>query len=116
MVDSLANPRGPNWTGIAAMVNGGVIVSVLALLQMHVSWWRLSPVGFLFQPGTGLNRYIWANALVAWVIVTVVFRFGGLRLYRRLRPSFFGLFLGGITSMLVSNAVRLIAGVPGEGG
>jgi len=116
MVDGLQSPRGPSPVGIVAMVTGGVVASALALLQMHVAWWRLSPVGFLFQPGTGLNVYIWANALVGWSVVTVIFRFGGLRLYRRLRPAFFGLFLGGTVGMLVSNGVRLIAGIPGQSG
>ncbi|MFB3883335.1 MAG: DUF6785 family protein [Armatimonadota bacterium] len=91
MVEGLSSPRGPDGIGIAAMVTGAAGACALALLQMHVSWWRLSPVGFLFQPGTGLNRYIWANALVAWSIVTITYRFGGLRLYQRLRPAFFGL-------------------------
>lgn len=116
MVEGLENPHGPNAIGIFAMAAGGVIVSGLALLQTHVGWWRLSPVGFLFQPGTGLNRFIWANAIVGWLIVTLVFRFGGLRLYQRLRPSFFGLFLGGTTALLLSNAIRLLTEVPGQAG
>jgi len=115
MAECLENPRGPDHTGIAGMVSGGAIATVLALLQLHVSWWRLSPVGFL-SPQNGLNWYIWANAFVAWMIVTLIFRLGGLRLYRRLRPAFFGLFLGGITSMLLSNGIRLITGDPGQVG
>jgi len=116
MVDQLQSPRGPDTQGIAAMLSGGVVAGALALLQMQVSWWRLSPVGFLLQGGWGINALIWANALVGWVIVNVIYRFGGLRLYRRARPAFFGLFLGGTISMLLSNVVRLIGGVPGQSG
>jgi hypothetical protein len=57
---------------------------------------------------------IWANAFVGWVIVNVIYRTGGLRLYQRLRPIFFGLFLGAITASLVSSAVRLLVGTPGR--
>lgn len=113
MVEQLRNPQRHDTVGILAMLSGGAIASLLAVLQTHVSWWRLSPVGFLLQGGWGINALIWANALIGWAIVTTVYRFGGLRLYRRLRPSFFGLFLGSMISMLLSNAIRLVAGLPG---
>jgi len=109
MVEGLQSPRGRDYVGIAAMVSGGVIATALGLLHLNVWWWRLSPVGFL-SPQNGLNWYIWANAFLAWLVVSLLFRLGGLRLYRRVRPAFFGLFLGGVTSMLLSNGVLLITG------
>jgi len=33
-----------------------------------------------------------------------------------MRPAFFGLFLGGTTALLLSNAVRLLTEVPGQAG
>jgi len=114
MANELQNPRGPSWMGVIATVSGGVLASVLGLLQMHVSWWRLSPVGVV-SPQWGLNRYIWANAFIGWALVTIVYRFGGLRLYQRLRPAFFGIFMGGMMSMFVANGARLLFGGPGAG-
>jgi len=96
-----------------AMLSGALVVCGLALLQMNVTWWRLSPVGFLLQGGWGINAVIWANAFVGWAVVHVVYRLGGLRLYQRLRPAFFGLFFGSMVGTLISSAVRLITGVPG---
>jgi hypothetical protein len=113
MVDKLQNPRGPDQTGIIAMVSGVLVVCALALMQMHVGWWRLSPVGFLLQGGWGINAMIWANALVGWAMVNVIYRLGGLRLYQSLRPAFFGLFFGSMVGTLVSSAVRMMTGVPG---
>jgi hypothetical protein len=40
------------------------------------------------------NRDIWANALLGWLLATLIRRFGGLRLYRNLRPAFLGLIFG----------------------
>jgi hypothetical protein len=116
MVDQLAHPQGPNLSGIVAMISGAGIATGLSLLQTNVTWWRLSPVGFLLQGGWGINAVIWANALVGWLLVTLIYRFGGLRLYREIRPAFLGLFLGSMTSLLLSNGVRLIAGLPGQAG
>ncbi|MCJ7823186.1 MAG: hypothetical protein MUQ26_08965 [Armatimonadetes bacterium] len=116
MVDQLQNPGQPDAMGIASMLSGALAAGILALLQTHVSWWRLSPVGFLLQGGWGINALIWANALVGWALVNAIYQFGGLRLYAKLRPSFFGLFLGGTIATLVSSAVLLITGGPGGGG
>jgi hypothetical protein len=116
MVDQLAHPQGANLTGIVAMLSGAGIATGLSLLQTNVTWWRISPVGFLLQGGWGINALIWANALVGWLIVTLIYRFGGLRLYRHVRPAFLGLFLGSMTSHLLSNGIRLIAGLPGQAG
>jgi len=116
MVDHLSHPQGPNLTGVIAMVSGGAIAGGLSLLQTHVGWWRLSPVGFLLQGGWGINALIWGNALVGWTLVTLIYRFGGLRLYRQVRPAFFGLFLGSAVATLLDNAVRLVAGLPGQAG
>jgi hypothetical protein len=114
MVDQLQNPQRPDPMAIIAMLSGGAVVAGLSALQMQLAWWRLSPVGFLLQGGWGINAVIWANALVGWVAVNVIYRTGGLRLYQQLRPSFFGLFLGAMTSALLSSAVRLMVGTVGR--
>lgn len=110
MVDMLQSPRGADRMGLLGMLSGVVVVCLLAVLQMQVGWWRLSPVGFLLQGGWGINAVIWANALVGWAIVNVIYRFGGLRLYQRLRPAFFGLFLGQSIAGLLSTVTLLMSG------
>jgi hypothetical protein len=113
-IAELRAPQPADLHSVLATFSGVVIAIALALLQVHVSWWRLSPVGFLLVGGWGINALIWSNALVGWGIVTVIYRFGGLRLYQQLRPVFIGLFLGGSTATLVSSAVLLCSGVPGR--
>jgi hypothetical protein len=56
----------------------------------------------------GLNDRLWTNALIAWILISVLVRFGGLRLYRRARPVFLGMALGHCVVM----AVRSIIDVP----
>lgn len=110
MVSHLQNPQPADRVGILAMLSGAAVVCGLAVLQMHVSWWRLSPVGFLLQGGWGINALIWANALVGWVIVNAIYRFGGLRLYQRVRPAFFGLFLGQSVAGMISSLLLVLSG------
>ena len=112
IAENLQTPQPADIRWIVATASGAVIACLLALLQTHVPWWRLSPVGFLLQGGWGINVLIWANALVGWAVVTVIARTGGLRLYYKLRPAFIGLFLGGAAATLLSSAVLLLSGTP----
>jgi hypothetical protein len=114
VAEQLQTPAPANVRSIIATLSGVVIACALAVLQAQVSWWRLSPVGFLLQGGWGINALLWSNALVGWIVVNVTFRAGGLRLYRRLRPAFIGLFLGGAVATLLTSAVLLLSGVPGQ--
>ncbi len=41
-----------------------------------------------------MNARIWTNALIAWLLVVSIRRFGGLPLYRKVRPAFLGMILG----------------------
>src|SRR3712207_7705060 len=53
---------------------------------------RRPPRSTLF-PYTTLFRS-WSSVLIGWAIAALVRRYGGLKLYRALRPVFLGLILG----------------------
>ncbi|NIQ99719.1 MAG: hypothetical protein GTN78_05890, partial [Gemmatimonadales bacterium] len=59
------------------------------------------------------NQHVWTNALIAWALTTLVRRYGGLRLYRALRPAFLGLVLG---QLLVEVAMAILSAVILGGG
>ena len=91
---SLRTPEGPdNWLRLALLLGGGFM---LLLVWLHGSfvWWPVSPVGFLIASSYETNRSIWANVLIAWMLTALIRRYGGLKLYRAMRPAFLGLVLG----------------------
>ncbi len=91
---ALRNPAPPdNWLRFA-MLLGAAITAGLVWLNTRFVWWSLSPIGFLIASSYETNRSLWLNALIAWVLITLVRRYGGLRLERTLRPAFLGLVLG----------------------
>ena len=91
---SLRSPEGPdNWLRLALML-GGAFMLLLVWLHSSFVWWPLSPVGFLIASSWEANRTLWASVLIGWMLTTLVRRYGGLRLYRSLRPAFVGLVLG----------------------
>jgi len=79
--------------GICSTIGGAVLMWVLLVLNRNYLWWRLNPVGYLMG-STGTLAQIWSSTLIGWACSTISLHYGGLKLYRQLRPFFLGLILG----------------------
>jgi len=91
---SLSSPeKADRWLQLAVVVGGGLTL-VLFWLTSRFVWWPLTPIGFIVASVYHTNYMVWTNALVGWTLATLIRRYGGLRLYRSLRPAFVGLVLG----------------------
>jgi hypothetical protein len=105
---SLTSPQRPDgWLRIALLVGAGITFALFRLTARFV-WWPLAPIGFIVASVYHTNEHIWTNALIGWALTAVIRRYGGLRLYRSLRPAFLGLVLG---QFLVSVAVAIFTAV-----
>jgi hypothetical protein len=84
---------GPNWLGWFIRLLGGGVMAGLLILQRRFLWWPLHPLGFV----AGMDRVMdtaWFPVLLAWLIKSVLLKYGGLKAYRALIPLFYGLVLG----------------------
>lgn len=91
---SLRSPEAPsNWQRAALLIGAALMAGMIALHSRFI-WWPVSPVGFLIASGWSTDVFVWSNALIGWILSTIVRRYGGLRLYRTLRPAFIGMILG----------------------
>jgi hypothetical protein len=86
-----------NWLR-GSYLAGALAMLGLSWLHLNLATWPLSPLGFVIASTWATDNYLWGAALVGWVVVTIVKRTGGLRLYRRLRPLFLGLVIGQVLS------------------
>jgi hypothetical protein len=84
---------GPDWGGIAAIATGGVVATALSVLRARFVWFPLHPVGYLAANSWGIHIN-WFSFFLGWLINMLVTRYGGLKIYRRLLPFFFGLIVG----------------------
>lgn len=82
------NETGWLWTGI-----GAAFMALLMLARHRFLWWPLHPLGFPIS-AIGMTNYIAFSVFLAWLIKTVVLKYGGPKLYRATRPFFLGLILG----------------------
>jgi len=89
----LSTPLRPNVAGIWAMVVGFAVAATLMVVRMHVYGWPFHALGFAISGGWSM-MWAWLSLFVAWVLKSVVLRYGGLKGYRAGLPFFFGIILG----------------------
>ncbi len=89
----LATPLKPNAAGTWAMGIGFAAAAILSVVRMHVYGWPFHALGFAISGGWSM-MWAWLSLFVAWVLKSVVLRYGGLRGYRAGLPLFFGIILG----------------------
>ena len=74
---------------------GGGIMALLMYARHHFLWWPVHYLGFPIG-ATLTIIWSWFSIFIGWFFKAVVLKYGGVMLYRRLRPLFLGLILGHI--------------------
>jgi len=69
------------------------VTFLLSALRLRFWWWPLHPVGYLVANVWG-SQWWWGPLFVAWVLKTLVIRYGGLRLYQKTVPIAVGVIVG----------------------
>ena len=82
---------------------------LLLYLRHRFLWWPIHPIG-LPVGGTYVMFFAWSSMALGWLAKWIVLRYGGITLFRRLRPFFLGMVLGQVSSAGLWMAVDLIAG------
>ncbi len=72
----------------------------LAFGRLRFTWWPLHPMAFVFLGGWPACFH-WFSFLLAWLIKVAVTKYGGARLYERLKPLMIGLIAGSMLGALV---------------
>ena len=108
----LTNPAGPHWLGWFHTGIGSVVMALLLLARRYWVWWPLHPIGF---PISSVFNWMAFNAFLAWLIKGPILRYGGVQLYRLLRPFFLGMILGQYAIYGVFWIVDSFTGMIGNG-
>jgi hypothetical protein len=90
---TMQNPRLAHGTAGIAIVSGVVVTMAMMALTVRVPWWPLHPAGYAVSSSWAMT-YLWCPMLIAWVVKSLVTRYGGNRAYHALVPVAFGLILG----------------------
>ncbi len=92
----IQTPQAASLDGWVHIGIGAAVMAALTAARWHYTWWPLHPLGYPIGP-IWIMDHLWFNMFLAWSIKVLVLRYGGVSLYRRTRPFFFGLILGQLT-------------------
>ena len=98
VLDRMREKSPPNVLGWEMKILGAAIVALLFFMHYKFLWWPLNPIGFIMG-SIWIMRHLWLSVFLAWLLKSFILRYGGLLLYRKLRPFFLGLILGQFTVM-----------------
>ncbi|HJP33387.1 MAG TPA: DUF6785 family protein [Candidatus Latescibacteria bacterium] len=89
----LTNPTEASWDFFGVAGLGGAAQWMLTLASKRWLWFPIHPVAFPIS-AMWTTHHLMPSIFIAWLVKSVVLRYGGVTLYRRTRPFFLGLILG----------------------
>ena len=79
---------------------GFAIAGILTYIRTRFSWWPFNPVAIAFP-----TRRYGFSLLVVWATKALIMRFGGVALYRKSLPFWYGLMIGYLLGVGISTGV-----------
>ena len=89
---------------------GAGVMGILMFMRYRFLWWPLHPLGFPLASSYPL-QLSWFSIFIAWLLKAFILKYGGVGLYRKLRPFFLGLILGHISCAAFWVIVDTITGM-----
>lgn len=91
----LLYPKEANLMAAGFILSGATFAAVLTLMRLRFIWWPFHPLGYILAPTQGIG-VLWFCLLISLILKSIIFKYGGMKLYRRVLPFFYGLFLGDV--------------------
>lgn len=108
-----ATPEFMDLAGWAFTGLGAGLMSLFTFLRYRFLWWPVHPLGF--ATGTFfIMNWVWFSIFVAWLLKTLILKYGGPASFRKTRPFFLGLILGHTTIAGVWLVIDACTGMNGN--
>ncbi|MCM8802046.1 MAG: hypothetical protein NC827_01885 [Candidatus Omnitrophica bacterium] len=93
IISSIKEPIGFNKTFFTWTFGGILSMTFFTFMKNRFLWWPISPVGLCL--GLPLSVYCnWFSVFCAWVAKIIIMKYGGVKVYNRVKYFFYGLILG----------------------
>ncbi|MCL6519465.1 MAG: hypothetical protein K6T99_06495 [Armatimonadetes bacterium] len=89
----ISSPQPPNLLATWAIVIGFTFCMLLNLIRIRSVGFPFHPIGYAISGSWSMNL-VWLPLFIAWLLKSLILRFGGLKTYRWAIPFFLGLILG----------------------
>ncbi|HEY3332600.1 MAG TPA: DUF6785 family protein [Capsulimonadaceae bacterium] len=87
-------------TAPGGLALGIAVTAAMVRLRTMLPWFPLHPLAYAVAP-TWSMIVLWFPCFLAWVIKVPVMRYGGIAMYRQLRPFMLGMILGEFTMAML---------------
>ncbi|MHC4887634.1 MAG: DUF6785 family protein, partial [Planctomycetota bacterium] len=100
---------GPNWAARTICITGGISMILTVLRQFFSGFW-FHPIGFVLGSTHIMEGDGWGSVLVAWIIRSLVLKFGGATCVKnKLQPFAVGLFAGTVVVIVLFDVIATAA-------
>jgi len=89
----LGVPAGDIGIGWLHKLLGAAVMTGLMIARYRVLWWPFHPLGYAIGCVWIMDQ-IWLSIFIAWLLKALILKYGGPKLFQKLRPFFLGLILG----------------------
>lgn len=105
----LNNPQQTETIAVMFIGFGFLFLLLLMAMMRHFLWWPLHPVGYLMAEHYTMD-WLWFSFLIVWIVKRIILKQGGMKLYRKLSPFFFGLVIGNSVVSCIIGTIGLMIG------
>jgi hypothetical protein len=107
----LVAPSGTNWYAVSAIGVGFVFATFLQTMRLRHMSWPFHPLGFAISSNWEMNL-VWMPLLIAWILKSLIVKYGGHKTYQAATPIFLGLIVGQFVVGSILNIVSIILHIP----
>ena len=83
----------PDGTAYGGFAVGVVVTLFLSYMRANFPWWPFHPLAYAIDANWAIFVF-WFPFFIAWIIKSLVLRFGGIETFRKLAPFMLGMILG----------------------
>lgn len=112
-VSQMRSPFDTSWERLVVFFLGASVMALLTFLHYRFPRWPLHPIGFPIA-STWTAQLAFFSIFLVWSIKAVLLKIGGVTLYRKWQPFFFGILVGYALGITLSFLVDVIW-FPGQG-
>lgn len=106
--------RGPvdavGWQAPVFLLVGIAVTAFLSYMRLTFFWWPLHPLGYALCSSWTILVF-WFPCIVAWLCKSLVMKYGGMRLYRTLRPLVLGMIMSEFTMAVIWGVIAWWTGI-----